>query len=100
MYPHASPSPSRSRLKRLRLFTGGPRKTTPVFSSFAFPYMKSIPAPTERNSLILNAIVGLTTIVWRSIFVIWFRKMLVFWSLYSCPRPKGAKIADAVGESR
>ena len=54
--------------------------------------MKSIPAPTERNSLILNAIVGLTTIVCRSIFVIWFRKMLVFLFSYSWPSPNGEKI--------
>ena len=40
----------------------------------------------------LNAIVGFTTTVFRSIFVIWFRKMLVFLSLYSCPSPNGEKM--------
>ena len=92
MYPHASPSPSSFRSKTFPFCRANEAGLQGVFASVAFPYIQSIPAPTDKNSPTLNAIVGLTTIVWRSIFVIWFRKMLVSLSLYSCPSPNGEKM--------
>lgn len=68
-----------------------PSRTTPACARLAFPYMKSIPAPTDRTSFTFHATVGLTTNVMISTFVTWFRKMLVLRSRYSCPSPNGTK---------